>query len=341
MKAAVFSGPDRPLVIEEVPVPQIGPAEILVKVASCGVCHTDLHYLDHGVPTFKAPPLILGHEASGTVAAVGEGVTTFKEGDRVLLPAVMTCGSCFFCRTGRENICTNLQMFGNHVDGSFAEYVKAPAREAFPLPEEIPLIEGAVIADAVSTPYHAVKNRARVRPGEFVLVLGCGGVGINVVQLAVVAGGLVIAADLSEERLTAARRFGAIETIHPPSVEGVWKEVRRITRGVGADVAFEVVGKAETIEEAFGAVRPGGRLCVVGYSPGAVSLNAARLMFREIEVIGSLGCRPGDYPNLIELVRRGKVEILPLVSHRFPLLEIESAFATLRRGDGLRVVVVP
>src|SRR5512143_2014384 len=201
MKAAVFHGPNQPLRIEGVPVPTIGPDEVLVKVAACGICHTDLHYLDHGVQTVKKPPMILGHEPSGTIAARGSAVAAFKEGDRVLLPAVYACGTCSFCRTGRENICNTMIMFGNNVDGAYAEYVKAPAKDVFALPDEIPLEEGAIIADAVSTPFHAVKNRAEVRPGDTVVVYGCGGVGVNVVQVAAACGATVIAVDISDAKL--------------------------------------------------------------------------------------------------------------------------------------------
>lgn len=162
MKAAVFYGPNQPLKIEAVPVPTPAPAEALVKVAACGVCHTDLHYIDHGVPTFKKPPMILGHEVSGVIAALGEGVTRWKEGDRVLLPAVYGCGQCAMCRTGRENVCEKMVMFGNNVDGGYAEYILAPAKDLLALPDEIPLEEGAIIADAVTTPYHAVVNRGQV-----------------------------------------------------------------------------------------------------------------------------------------------------------------------------------
>ena len=188
MKAAVFHGPNQPLMIEDVPTPTPGAGEIRVKVAGCGVCHTDLHYIDHGVPTFKKPPLILGHEPSGIVDALGEGVTNFKEGDRVLLPAVLTCGVCPNCRMGRENICDNMVMFGNNIDGAYAEYVIAPAKDSFHLPEEIPLEEGSIIADAISTPYHAVVNRGEVKAGYNVVVYGCGGVGINAVQVAAAVG---------------------------------------------------------------------------------------------------------------------------------------------------------
>ena len=172
MKAAVFYGPNQQLKIEEWQTPIIKPNEVLVKVTACGVCHTDLHYIDHGTPTFKKPPLILGHEPSGIVAQVGSEVKNFKEGDRVLHPAVLTCGSCEFCRTGRENICATMTMFGNNIDGAYAEFVAAPAKDIFYLPKEIPLEEGAIIADAISTPYHAVKNRAEVKAGDSVVVFG-------------------------------------------------------------------------------------------------------------------------------------------------------------------------
>jgi len=134
MRAAVFYGPNMPLRVEDVPVPALDAGEVLVKVAACGLCHTDLHYIDHGVPTVKTPPVILGHEAAGTVVLTGPEVGIIKEGDRVLLPAILTCGQCAACRYGRENICQNMRMFGNDVDGAYAEYVKAPAKDIFVLP---------------------------------------------------------------------------------------------------------------------------------------------------------------------------------------------------------------
>src|SRR5579859_4428598 len=235
MRAAIFYEPNAPLRIQEWPDPEPKSDEILVRVAACGLCHTDLHYIDHGVPTAKRPPLILGHEATGIVAQVGPGVTSIQEGARVLLPAVLPCGTCTACRTGRENICLHMRMFGNDVDGAYAELVKAPAKDVFILPDEIPLVEGCIIADAVTTPYHAVKNRAEVRPGDNVVVYGCGGVGLNVVQLANLAGGIVIAVDIVEEKLEQARRLGAAATINPTRESaGAARAVRRLTGGAGA-----------------------------------------------------------------------------------------------------------
>jgi len=342
MKAAIFHGSGQPLTIEEVPTPRPGPGEIVLKVAACGVCHTDLHYLDHGVPTAKTPPMILGHEPSGIVAAVGAGVSNFQEGDRVLLPAVYTCGSCEACRRGRENICSSMVMFGNHVDGAYAEYVKAPARDAFHLPSEIPLEEGAIIADATSTPFHAVVNRAQVKPGQSVVVFGCGGVGINAVQIAAAVGGAVIAVDPIPEKLALATRLGAVATVNPSQVENVSKEIRKLTGG-GAEVAIECIGKPTVMADAFNCLRTGGRLVVIGYSAENLTIKAGKIMFQELEIIGSLGCRPVDYPRLIELVRQGKVKVKELVTGRYPLEKINEAFDLLRQGrpDVVRSLIVP
>lgn len=346
MRAALFHGPHQPLTVEEVPTPEPAPGEILVRVAACGVCHTDLHYIDHGTPTFKKPPLILGHEIAGTVVALGHelesvnGKTPLREGDRVLLPAVLPCGQCALCRTGRENICERMVMLGNNVDGGYAEYVLAPAKDAFPLPDEIPLVEGCIIADAITTPYHAVVHRARVAPGDWVVVVGCGGIGLNLVQIAGALGARVIAVDVVDEKLAWACRLGAAVVLNPRQVDRLDKEVRRITGG-GADIALEAIGKAATQELAFTCLRTGGRLVLVGYSPDAMSLNAGRVMYREMEVIGSLGCRPVDYPRVIELARQGRIKVAELVTHRFSLDEINQAFDSLRAGEPIRAVIVP
>ena len=340
MKAAVFRGADRPLAIEDVPVPEAGAGQVLIRVAACGVCHTDLHYLDHGTPTFKTPPVILGHEVSGTVETVGEGVRHLAPGDRVLAAAVTSCGHCDACREGRESICANGEMLGNHIDGGFAEYVVVPAKDVFRLPDEIPLVEGSIIADAITTPYHAVVNRGRVRPGDQVVVFGCGGVGINIVQIASALGARVVAVDVSDTKLAWASKLGASATLNSATAERPDKALRTLTGG-GADMAFEAVGKPSAQELALSCLKTGGRAVFVGYSPEAMTLNSGRVMFRELEVVGSLGCRPVDYPRVIEMVRQGRIRLKELVTHRFCLAEIGQALDTLRSGAAIRVVVTP
>lgn len=340
MKAAVFAAPHQPLSLQEVPTPAPAHGEILVRVAACGVCHTDLHYIDHGTPTFKNPPLILGHEISGTVELLGEGVSGWTVGDRLLLPAVYGCGQCRMCREGRENICERMVMFGNNIDGGYAEFVVAPAKDALPLPDAIPLVEGAIIADALTTPYHAVVNRGRVRPGDRVVVFGCGGIGLNLVQIAASLGAYVVAVDLLEDKLAWARRLGAAETIHPPQEERIDKAIRKLTDG-GADVAFEAIGLPSTQEQAVACLRTGGRLVLVGFAGEAMRLDGGRVMYREMEIVGSLGCRAVDYPRVLEMVVQGRLKVAELVTARFPLERINDAFETLRQGKGVRSVVTP
>ena len=340
MKAAVYHGNGSRLVIEDMPIPTLRDGEVLLRVAACGLCHTDLHYLDHGVPTFRKPPIILGHEAAGVVDRLGPGVSGIAPGDRMLAPSVWACGRCRYCRAGRENLCADLVMPGNHVHGGFAEFLAVPAKELVRLPPELPLERACVIADAVSTPYHAVKQRGQVRAGDTVAVVGCGGVGLNVVQCAALAGATVIAVDLNDARLALAKRMGARHTINPTATERVDKDVRKLTDG-GVDVAFEVVGNPKTIDLAFNLLRKGGRLVVIGFSPEAVPINAAKLMFYELELVGSLGCGGGLYPEIVALVASGRIDLEPIVSGTFPLDRINEGFDRLRRGEGVRWVVAP
>ena len=341
MKAAVFHEPNKPLRVEDIPTPTPGAGEVLIKVAGCGVCHTDLHYIDHGVPTFKKPPLVLGHEVSGTIAGLGAGVSQWKEGARILLPAVYGCGQCAMCRTGRENICEKMMMFGNNVDGGYAEYMLAPAKDVIPLPDELPLVESSIIADAVTTPYHAVVNRGQVKPGDNVVVIGCGGIGLNLVQVASAVGARVIAVDVVDSKLEWAQKLGAQAAINARNVERVDKEVRKLTGGGGADIGFEAIGDPTTQAQTFACLRAGGRFVAVGYSDKPMTLDTGRVMYREMDIVGSLGCRAVDYPRVLELARQGRIKVKELVTAQFSLDQVNAAFDTLRKGEGIRSVIAP
>ncbi len=335
MKAAVLTEQGKIKIDENYPAPIPEDGEILVKVAACGVCHTDLHYIDHGVPTFKKPPVILGHEAAGIVDSSGK---TFKKGDRVLLPPVFTCGKCRFCLSGRENICQNMVMLGNSIDGAFAEFIKVPEKDVIPLPDEIPLEEGCIIADALSTPYHAVFNRAKVQPKERVIVFGCGGVGINVVQMAVLAGAEVIACDIDNKKLMLAREFGASLVVNPSEI--AFKDFLK-QNGGPVEVAFEVIGQPDTIESAFKSLAKAGRLCIVGYTNQNITINPAKIMFFEQEIFGSIGCRPVDFPKILDLVSDKKINLDKLISNKYKLEDINLAFDELRESKVLRNIIIP
>ena len=325
----MFHGPGKPLTLEEVEAPIVGPGDALVRVAACGVCATDLHYL-HGTPTFKKPPLILGHEVSGRIETVAADVSAFAPKESVLVPAVLSCGQCLNCRRGRDNLCERMVMPGNHADGGFAEFIKVPARNLVRLPEGLPLEESAVISDAISTPFHAVRTRGHVPGGDWVAIFGGGGVGINAVQVAVALGATVVAVDVDPRKLALARELGAAEALNPKEGD-VPKAIRKLTGG-GVDVAFEIVGKPQVLDQAFGSVRAGGTLVAVGYSEETWNFAVHRVMFREMSVIGSLGCRSADYPTILQMVRAGKIRLSPVVGDRLPLEQINEALARLEGG---------
>ena len=318
-----------------------------------------MHYLDHGVPTFKKPPLVLGHEASGIVKIGGN---IFSKGQRVLIPAVLTCGKCKYCLEGRENVCQNMIMPGNSIDGAFAQYIKVPEKDIIAMPDEIPLEEGCIIADAISTPYHAVVNRAKVQSGERVIVFGCGGVGINVVQIAALQGAEVIACDIDDKKLTIALELGAKNAFNPEKipvkdflslVAGDKRDFGsakpplrplpaiRKQNGGTVDVAFEVIGKPETIEAAYKTLGLTGRLCVIGYTNQNISINPAKIMFYEQEIIGSIGCRPTDYYKIIDLVKEGKIKLDKLIANKYELEDINKALNELRASKVLRNIILP
>ena len=273
-------------------------------------------------------------------AGVGQGGTGWQGGDRALRPAGYGCGECAMWRNGRENICEHMVMFGNNVDGGYAEYMLAPAKDVLVMPDEIPLVEGAIIADATTTPYHAVVNRGKVQPGDAVVVYGCGGIGLNVVQIAAAVGGNVIAVDIIDEKVEWAKKLGATAVVNAANVERVDKEIRKLTGG-GAAIGFECIGNPVVQGQAFNSIRTGGRFVVVGFASKPTTLNLGKVMYREMEIVGSLGCRAVDYPRVLEMARQGKIKVQELVTAKFSLDQINEGLDVLRAGTGIRSVVVP
>ena len=346
MKAAVFHGPggswpQRPMAIEEVPEPAPAPGEVLVKVSACGLCRTDLEYLKGEGSTPKPPPIILGHEPSGTVAETGDGVSGLKVGQRVLVATPIPCLTCDFCRNGRENLCPNMVIVGANRDGAFAEYVVAPATGVFPLPDSLPLEESCIITDAVGTSYHALYNRAGVKPGNTVAIFGAsGGLGLICTQLASAAGATVIGVGRKQWKLAKVRELGASVVISLEEVDRVERVVREKTGG-GVDIAIDVTGVPRMIESACRATRPGGKIVVVGFSFQKFQLNVNRLMWLELNVMGAKNYNSSDMPKILELVQQGAVNLSQVVSHRFKLAEINEAYQMLDRGEVLRGIVIP
>ncbi|GAB2815744.1 Zn-dependent alcohol dehydrogenase [Streptomyces daliensis] len=358
VRAAVLSAVGAPLDITEIDLPAPGPGQVRVKLAAAGVCHSDLS-LSNG--TLRQPvPAVLGHEGAGTVVSVGEGVTGHAPGDRVVLNWAPSCGECHFCATLAEPwLCVNAQaattvpyartpagdpLYPGLSTAAFAEETVVPAHALLPLPEGVPLTDAALLGCAVLTGYGAVHHSARVRAGESVAVFGVGGVGLATLQAARLAGaGTVVAVDISPEKEELARSAGATEYV--VASETTAKEIRKLTGGLGADVAVECVGRAETIRTAWNSTRRGGRTTVVGIGRKDDTMTLSALeIFHFARTL--TGCVYGDsdpardLPVLARHVREGGLDLGALVTDRIGLADIPAAFDAMRAGRGGRALVV-
>jgi propanol-preferring alcohol dehydrogenase len=319
-------------------MPEPGPGEIVVKTKACGICATDLHILS-GWGYEPKLPFVMGHEPAGVVHAIGPSVTGFAPGDRVVPNIFYSCGNCRYCRTNRETLCTNLGgilgVLAHH--GAYAEYFKTPARQLFHLPAHISFPDGAVVADAVVCAVHALKQRARLYPGDWALVIGVGGVGLSVLQAARAAGARLIAVDLDETKLRQATQMGAGKVLlaHSPNLVG---RIKEITGGEGVDVVFDCHGSAQTIAQGVQALRKQGRLVIIGYTQETYPLAPQWLSRFELEIVGSRSGGRQDTVDAIELVGSGQWR--SIVSNVFPLEEINEALKLLKSGKALGRIVI-
>ncbi len=343
MKAVRMVAVGKPLERFEVPVPPVGERDVLVKVKAAGICHSDVHYRA-GISPVRPLPMTLGHEVAGVVEEVGRSAgSRVKPGDRVVLHYNITCGDCWFCSTGNEQFCPEGLMLGHFTDGGYAEYVVVPARNALPLPSEIPFEQGATLMCASATSFHALR-KSRLRPGEKAAVFGIGGLGLSAVQLARAFGAVeVFAVDRKEEKLTLAERYGAVP-VNASRLDPV-QEIRRGTGGRGVDVALELIGKASTMQQAIRSLGPMGRVVIVGIASEPLSIDTYReLLGSEAEVIGSNDHLLQELPQLLEMARRGILDTSRVVTRTIPLdpAAINAALDSLERYEGgLRTVIVP
>ncbi|HEX5164983.1 MAG TPA: Zn-dependent alcohol dehydrogenase [Thermomicrobiales bacterium] len=362
MRAAVFYEYNQPMVIETIQIdpPQAG--EVLVQIAASGVCRSDLHVLKQ---EWTAPlPIVLGHEASGRVVEVGAGVTRVATGDPVVLSFAPNCGRCDYCASGRGHLCSTMRREPSgllpggtsrlHMDdqpinifarmGSFAEYAVVHESSVVPISPDVPLDLAALIGCSVTTGIGAVLNTARVPAGSTVVVIGCGGVGLNVIQGArLVSARRIIAVDISLEKLELAQRCGATDLIDARDIE-VAKHIRDLTDD-GVDFAFEALGSSPTIQAAYDVVRPGGTAVVAGMAPYGemVPINAFLLAYQEKTLKGSYygSARTSlDMPLLVHLAQTGQIELDSLVARRYPLEEINEAYRDLDQGESGRGLIV-
>ncbi len=362
-KAVVCRELNQPVVVETIQVDPPKRGEVTVKLHACGVCHSDLSATNGTIA--MPPPLILGHEAAGEVVEAGEGVTTLAVGDHVVSSFIYMCGTCRFCSGGRPVLCIEQgKAITTLPDGSLrtrdakgaplsifsgcgvmAEYATVHVDNLVKIDPKIPYDRAALVGCAVTTGVGAVFNTAKVAPGSTVAVLGCGGVGLNVIQGARIAGAdRIVAVDANEAKLEMAKRFGATDVIAAKPGEDASKSIKKLTGG-GADYAFECVGNGELAAVAYRAIRRGGLAVVVGVAKASdsTSIRTMTLPFEEKTLTGSYfgSCVPRvDFPRMLSLYMAGKLKLEELITRRYSIDEAPQAFADLEAGRNARGVIV-
>ncbi|MEU3848062.1 Zn-dependent alcohol dehydrogenase [Micrococcus terreus] len=364
VKAAVFTGPNERLEIKDLKIPATpGPNEVLVKMAASGVCHSDLHALDGDWET--PAPMVLGHEGAGTVIAVGSEVIDLQIGDHVILSWTPSCQRCEYCVSGNPVLCQlandtaykhvffdgKPRLTDGDQDvrsflavGSLGDHAMVPTSAAIKIRKDAPLAQAALVGCAVTTGIGAVVNTARVEPGSTVLVVGCGGVGLNVVQGARLAGARqTIVSDISDEKLELGRTFGATHTVNSRNAD-LRESVNELTDGRGVDYAFEAIGLAPTIEACYESVRRGGTAVVVGQVADGVTIQIDPFVMsdQEKKLIGSNygSTRMSiDFPKILDLYMEGLIDLDSMITDRIQLSEVNEAFEEMRQGRGIRSVI--
>lgn len=342
MKALVLAEYGR-LEVADVPRPAPGRGEVLIRVAACGICGSDVHGYD-GSSGRRIPPIVMGHEAAGTVAAVGQGVTSCRPGDRVTFDSTVSCGECAFCRRGDVNLCDRREVIGVSCgeyrrDGAFAEFLVVPERIVYPLPDAMPFAEAAML-EAVSVALHAVRMSG-IRGGDTALVVGAGMIGLLTVQALRVAGcRRILVADVDASRLELAASLGADDTLHVSGADLSGEVLRRT--GAGADVALEAVGREETVAAAIESVVRGGTVVLIGNISPRVTIPLQAVVSRQLRLQGT-AASAGEYPQAIELIAAGKIDVKPLITAVAPLGEGPRWFQRLYAHEPglMKVVLAP
>ena len=343
MRAERFHADTKSVVLEDVPIPTPGPGEVLVKVAFCGICHSDLSLINGTFPA-QRPVVTQGHEASGTIAALGAGVTGWAEGDRVVVAAGRPCQNCPNCSRGDLANCLRMQLMAFSYDGAWAEYTVAQVIGLTRVPDNVPLEQAAILADAVSTPFGAVVRTGKVAIGESVGVWGVGGIGTHIVQLSRLVGAApIIAVDINPVVRDRAVELGADYAFDSDDPE-LMAKINDVTGGRKLDVAFDAVGLKATFEQALEALTVGGRLVAVGMSDQCPTVGPTSMFgLTRKQVLGHLGYQNVDIETLARLVSLGRLDLSRSISRVIPLEDIADGIEALERGAGnpIRILVAP
>jgi len=326
--------------IQEVPEPQPGPGEVMIQVKAAGICGTDIHIWKDEYKS--APPMIMGHEGAGVIAALGEGVQGLATGDRVTAETFARfCGHCFFCKQGKINLCPERKSIGTHLNGFFTKYLIIRASAVHRLPEGISFWAGA-LSEPLACCVHGILERTPLSAGDWVLISGPGTMGLISLQLVKSGGGkaIVLGTGKDEERLALAKKLGADVTINVQS-EDPAPRVLELTDGLGADLAIECAGAAASFNQCLKLVRKGGRISQAGLFGRTVEVDLELVAMKELEVIGFFSHLPSAWDRGLKLMAEGKVLTEPLVSHHLPLTEWRAGFSLMEKGEGLKVLLLP
>ncbi len=344
MKAAILRGPKQ-ITVEEIPMPQVPDDGILLKVAACGLCGSDLRTYLHG-PRFAVDNVIMGHEIGGTVAAVGPQATGYAVGDRLAVAPDVHCGHCYYCRRGLFNLCDDLKFIGTQYPGGFAEYLALPGEIlargiVHPMPEGISFMEATV-----AEPSSSVLNshfHAGTTVGDTVMIIGAGPIGCLHLEVARARGARVIIAEIAAERLKMVEKFEP-DAVIDSSQEDPVARVLALTGGIGADIVITAVGVSAVHNQAVEMVRKGGRVVLFGGLPkdkAMTTLDGNLIHYGEITVVGAFSYHPTHHKLALDLIAEGKIRADKLITHTFPLDDVAEAFETAARGAGLKIVITP
>jgi D-arabinose 1-dehydrogenase-like Zn-dependent alcohol dehydrogenase len=344
MRAARFHAETRQLSVQDVPVPEPGPTEVLVRVKACGICLSDVHLLDGSLRP-SLPVLTPGHEAAGVIERVGERVPGWTPGQRVVMAGGKACGACASCANGRgQEDCLRFRIMGFDYDGAWAEFIVVPCTSLTAVPEHIPFEQAAILADAVSTPYAGLIDRGGLRPGESVGLWGIGGLGVHAVQIARMAGAaLIVAVDTLPDARARALDRGADFALDPAG-EDVPARIREITGGRGLDLAVDLVGANAVLAQAAQCIGRNGRVVMIGLSPAPIQLGAGvNFGVRSQSLLGHLGYHKRHLDQLVEIVARGRLDVSRSISGILPLEDVAAGVERLAKKEGnpIRLVVRP